>query len=325
MIRIYKSGSKYNMNPMSNSMVSIIIPVYNTEEFVEEAVRSIMNQTLQDIEIIIINDGSTDNSLSIIRKLANEDDRIQVYSRGNQGPSATRNQGISIAKGKYLYFMDSDDYLEPEALESCFFKCEENALDFIFFDADILNKETNFNIHLNYQRKDCTSPDTLYTGSQLFTILVEKNKYSPSPCLNLINTKFLKEINLLFLPGIIHEDQLFSTLLYLQANRVMCIHKNFFKRRFRSDSIMTRKFSLKNIDSYFIITDRLFTYASEHTETRYIVDKHLSKMLNAAVWLSYKMPFKDRLYIARRCIKDYKRYVSGKNILILLFKSFLKK
>ena len=325
MIRIYKSGSKYNMNPMSNSMVSIIIPVYNTEEFVEEAVRSIMNQTLQDIEIIIINDGSTDNSLSIIRKLANEDYRIQVYSRGNQGPSATRNQGISIAKGKYLYFMDSDDYLEPEALESCFFKCEENALDFIFFDADILNKETNFNIHLNYQRKDCTSPDTLYTGSQLFTILVEKNKYSPSPCLNLINTKFLKEINLLFLPGIIHEDQLFSTLLYLQANRVMCIHKNFFKRRFRSDSIMTRKFSLKNIDSYFIITDRLFTYASEHTETRYIVDKHLSKMLNAAVWLSYKMPFKDRLYIARRCIKDYKRYVSGKNILILLFKSFLKK
>ena len=82
---------------------------------------------------------------------------------------------------------------------------------------------------------------------------------------------------------------------------------------------------LKNIDSYFIITDRLFTYASEHTETRYIVDKHLSKMLNAAVWLSYKMPFKDRLYIARRCIKDYKRYVSGKNILILQFKSFLKK
>lgn len=108
------------MNPMSNSMVSIIIPVYNTEEFVEEAVRSIMNQTLQDIEIIIINDGSTDNSLSIIRKLANEDDRIQIYSRENKGLSATRNQGIYLAKGKYLYFMDSDDYLEPDALESWF-------------------------------------------------------------------------------------------------------------------------------------------------------------------------------------------------------------
>ena len=115
MIQIYKSGSKYNMNPMSNSMVSIIIPVYNTEEFVEEAVRSIMNQTLQDIEIIIINDGSTDNSLSIIRKLANEDDRIQIYSRENKGLSATRNQGIYIAKGKYQKFMDSDDYLEPDA------------------------------------------------------------------------------------------------------------------------------------------------------------------------------------------------------------------
>ena len=221
--------------------------------------------------------------------------------------------------------MDSDDYLEPDALESCFLKCEKNALDFIFFDADILNKEADFDININYQRKDCTNPDILYDGIQLFTLLIDNSKYTPSACLNFINTKFLKDINLLFLPGIIHEDQLFSTLLYLHANRVMCIHKNFFKRRFRSDSIMTRKFSLKNIDSYFIITDRLFTYASEHTETRYIVDKHLSKMLNAAVWLSYKMPLKDRLYIARRCIKDYKRYVSGKNILILLFKSFLKK
>lgn len=82
---------------MTNPKTSIIIPVYNTEEFVEEAVRSIMNQTLQDIEIIIINDGSTDNSLSIIQQLANEDDRVQVYSRGNQGLSATRNQGISIS------------------------------------------------------------------------------------------------------------------------------------------------------------------------------------------------------------------------------------
>lgn len=132
------------MNPMSNSMVSIIIPVYNTEEFVEEAVRSIMNQTLQDIEIIIINDGSTDNSLSIIRKLANEDDRIQIYSRENKGLSATRNQGIYLAKGKYLYFMDSDDYLEPDAWSHGFLKCEKNSLDFIFSNANILNKEADF-------------------------------------------------------------------------------------------------------------------------------------------------------------------------------------
>lgn len=310
---------------MTNPKVSIIIPVYNTEKFVEEAVKSIMNQTLLDIEIIIINDGSTDNSLSIIEKLADEDDRIQIHSQKNQGLSITRNQGISFATGKYLYFMDSDDFLEPNALAMCYLKCEENTLDFVFFDADILNKDTNYNINLNYQRKECTSSDTLYNGIQIFTILIENNKYSPSACLNFINTKFLKRINLLFLPEIIHEDQLFTTLLYLQASRVMCIHKDFFKRRLRDNSIMTSEFSLKNMDSYFIITDKLRIYASNHQDIKIIIDEYLSKMLNAAVWLSYKMPFRNRLYVAKRCVLRYMKYVSMRNLAILLFKSFIKK
>lgn len=310
---------------MANPKVSIIIPVYNTEEFVEEAVRSIMNQTLRDIEIIIINDGSTDNSLSIIERLANEDNRILIHSQNNQGLSITRNNGMGFANGKYLYFMDSDDYLEPEALETCFLKSEENTLDFVFFDADILNKNSNYNINLNYQRKDCTNPNTIYNGIQIFTILIESSKYTPSACLNFIKLDFLKKIKLQFLPNIIHEDQLFSTLLYLHANRVMCIHKDFFKRRLRDDSIMTRKFSSRNMDSYFTITDRLLIYASNHQNTQKIIDKYLSKMLNAAVWLSYKMPLNERLYIAKRCMSDYRKYVPLKTIGILILKSFLKK
>lgn len=310
---------------MTNPKVSIIIPVYNTEEFVEEAVRSIMNQTLQDIEIIIINDGSTDNSLSIIERLSLEDKRINIYSHNNQGVSISRNKGIEKAKGKYLYFMDSDDCLESEALEACYIKSEENNLDLIFFDADILNKNNNFNISLKYQRKEYTNPSQIYSGTQILTILINNNCYSVSPCLNMIKRSYLNRINTRFLPNIIHEDQLFITLLYLQANRVMCIHEDFFKRRLRNDSIMTSNFSLKNINSYFIVTDELLAYASKHQKVRNIIDRHLSKMLNAAIWLSYKMSFKDRIYIAKRCIIDYNKYVSIKNYFILLFKSFLKK
>ena len=103
---------------MDKNLVSVIIPLYNTEEFVEEAVRSIMCQTLREIEIIVINDGSTDNSLSIIKRLADEDKRIRIYTQYNQGPSVTRNKGYEYTQGKYVYFMDSDDYLEPEALET---------------------------------------------------------------------------------------------------------------------------------------------------------------------------------------------------------------
>lgn len=310
---------------MTSPKVSIIIPVYNTEKFVEEAVRSIMNQTLRDIEIIIINDGSTDNSSSVIEKLADEDKRIHIFTQNNHGASISRNIGIQKAKGKYIYFMDSDDYLESNTLELCYTKSEENDLDFIFFDAVILNKNNDFDINLNYQRKECTNPDQLYSGIQIMSILTNNNCYSVSPCLYMINTSYLNTINLRFLPDIIHEDQLFSTLLYLQANRVMCIHEDFFKRRLRNDSIMTSNFSLKNINSYFIITDKLLIYASNHIKAHNIIEEHLSKMLNAAVWLSYKMPFRDRVYVAKRCVTRYIKYVSMKNIAILLFKSFIKK
>lgn len=284
---------------MDKNLVSVIIPVYNTEEFVEEAVRSIMCQTLRDIEIIVVNDGSTDNSLSIIKRLADEDKRIQIYTQHNQGLSVTRNKGNEYAQGKYVYYMDSDDYLEPEALETCYVKCERQTLDFVFFDADILNKEKHKNISLNYQRKDCSNPEIVYQGPDILKLLIDHKAYSPSACLNFIRREYLTQIKLDFLPGIIHEDQLFTCLLYLQAQRVSSIHKDFFKRRLRDDSIMTRKFSTQNINSYFTITDHLVRFADLHPEFRDIIDLYLSKMLNAAVWLSYKMPFKDRLRIAK--------------------------
>jgi len=219
--------------------------------------------------------------------------------------------------------MDSDDYLEPEALETCYIKCERQALDFVFFDADILNKEKHKNISLNYQRKDCTNPELVYQGPYILKLLIDHKAYSPSPCLNFIRREYLTEIQLDFLPGIIHEDQLFTCLLYLQAQRVSSIHKDFFKRRLREDSIMTSKFSMRNMESYFTITAHLSKFADSHPMFREIIDLYLSRMLNAAVWLSYKIPFKDRLKIARRCLKEYRQYVTTKNLIVLLFKSFL--
>ena len=94
-----------------------------------------MNQTLRELEIIIINDGSTDNSLQVVEELAAADSRIQVYSQTNQGLSMARNAGITHAHGRYIYFMDSDDLLEKDAMELCYNKCEEKELDFVFFDA----------------------------------------------------------------------------------------------------------------------------------------------------------------------------------------------
>lgn len=309
---------------MDTSLVSVIIPVYNTEKYVEEAIRSIMEQTLHYLEIIVINDGSTDNSLLILNKLAEEDSRIKIHTQVNHGLSAARNTGIKLSTGKYIYFMDSDDYLESEALEACLLKCEYENLDFVFFDADILNIPLNKNINLHYNRKHLTNENYVYNGIQIFSLLVKDKCYSPSACLNFINKTILSEKQLEFLPGIIHEDQLFTTLLYLQSNRIACIHREFFKRRIRENSITTCNFSMRNMESYFIIIDHLLLFASNNQVTKKILYIYISDMLNAAIRLSYKMPIRDRLYILKRTFIKYCKFTTIKSLFILLFKPFLK-
>src|SRR5690625_1048731 len=101
-------------------LVSIIIPVYNKEEYLEDCLESVINQSYEKIEIIIINDGSTDGSESIIKKWKNKDNRIKYMSQNNQGVAIARNNGIKVSKGDYIYFIDADDYLSLNAIETLY-------------------------------------------------------------------------------------------------------------------------------------------------------------------------------------------------------------
>ena len=102
---------------MSNPLVSVIIPVYNAENFIEQTIQSVLNQTIQDFEIIVLNDGSKDNSGAVIQALQKKDNRIIYISKSNSGVSDTRNMGVENAKGKYLAFLDADDIWKQDNLE----------------------------------------------------------------------------------------------------------------------------------------------------------------------------------------------------------------
>ena len=104
--------------------VSIIIPIYNTAPFLRETLDSICNQSLKELDIILINDGSTDESPDIIEEYALRDHRIRYMTQPNQGQSVARNNGLQLATGKYIYFMDSDDKLDTDALKECYNICE---------------------------------------------------------------------------------------------------------------------------------------------------------------------------------------------------------
>ena len=115
---------------MNNPKISVIIPIFNVEEYLEDTLNCLLNQTIiEDMEILMIDDGSTDNSRYIIEKYALDYDNFHAFHQENQGPSKSRNLGISLAKGEYIQFLDSDDYISPDGYESLYELAKRNDSD----------------------------------------------------------------------------------------------------------------------------------------------------------------------------------------------------
>lgn len=121
--------------------VSVIIPVYNAEKHLEECIRSILSQTLREIEIICVDDGSTDSSAQILTRLSREDSRLVIVRQENAGAGAARNHGIQLARGKYLSFLDADDFFDPHMLERAFEQAEAERAELVVFKADFYNEK----------------------------------------------------------------------------------------------------------------------------------------------------------------------------------------
>lgn len=122
--------------------VSVIVAVYNAESFLEECMRSIVSQTLKDIEIICVDDGSTDASLEMLKRYQKHDDRIRIIHQENQGAGAARNHGMHAARGEYLSFLDADDFFEPTMLEEAYTHAAEENTDICVFAANVFEQDT---------------------------------------------------------------------------------------------------------------------------------------------------------------------------------------
>ena len=133
-----------------NPKVSVIIPVYNAEKYLRQCLDSIVNQTLKDIEIICVNDGSTDNSLDILNQYAAKDKRFKVYNKKNTGPADTRNIGLKNATGEYLWFVDADDECARNACETIYNKMSQNNLDVFCFCAEVFDEKKKEKVENNW-------------------------------------------------------------------------------------------------------------------------------------------------------------------------------
>ena len=221
--------------------VSVILPVYNSEEYLDEAIQSVVGQTLEEIEILCMDDGSTDGSFSILKDWAETDRRIGIYQQKNAGPSVARNQLLDHAHGQYILYLDSDDVLASDALENLFRTAENENLDLLiyngsnFYDEDLpvgARRVREGRFIIEDYRGICSGPEMLVKLQE------HKDLYSTAG-LFLISRLFLEREAVRFHEGILHEDTAYTFELLLKANRVDYLKTAFYKRRLRKNSITT--------------------------------------------------------------------------------------
>lgn len=239
-------------------MVSVIIPVYNVEKYLAECVDSVLGQTYENYEIILVDDGSTDSGGAMCDDYARKDPRIRVIHQANGGLSAARNTGLKAAQGQYVYFLDSDDYIEERTLEHLTALAEREKADVVFFDGFVFFDECDEDASVShYIRKAQYEPKK---GRNMLLKLLENEEYRTAVPLMLFRKGFLEQNDLWFLEGIIHEDELFTFLVYNADGRVCHCHEQLYARRVRPASIMTASGALRRYDSmqriYFTLSEQ---------------------------------------------------------------------
>ncbi|MDO4748655.1 MAG: glycosyltransferase [Eubacteriales bacterium] len=234
------------------NMVSVIVPIYNVEKYLCECLDSIINQTYRNLQIILVDDGSPDNCGAICDEYAKLDVRVEVLHCKNGGLSVARNRGYNVCKGEYVLFVDSDDYLEKNAIEVLCSHMQQDNLQMLFYDAlsfDETSTEVKEEEINKYIRKADYS--SVSSGAQLFLEFLKNDEYRSPVQYCLFKKSFIDENKLSFHEGIIHEDEEFTFLSLLCAKRVKHINDVLYHHRFRSDSIMGAKTSKKNTDGCY--------------------------------------------------------------------------
>ena len=212
-------------------MLSVIIPVYNVENYLNECLDSVTSQTLEDMEIICIDDGSTDNSPDILKEYSKKDKRIKIITKENGGQATARNLGIKEAQGEYIAFVDSDDFIEPTMFEKLYTKAKDNNLDIAMCKIATYDNQTeeikdNVWYYMLGVFRDFEKDIFNHKDTKEFTCHIAVTPYN-----KLYKTTLLKENNILFPEGLIFEDEKFFYDTYLRAKRVSIVDEFLYYYR----------------------------------------------------------------------------------------------
>ena len=327
--------------------ISILIPVYNAQKFIDKTIKSILIQDFDDFEILIINDGSTDNTLEIINNL--NDKRIRIITKENGGISSARNCAISNALGEYILFVDADDYIEKDTLKKLYYTAIENSVDFVVFNYRY--------VYADYEKDMYIKKFSITSFEKSPNILLD---VMPQFWNKLIKTSFIQSLSIKCPEGLVFEDLYFYSCMATTINSICCIDDILLNYVQQDESIMAKAKSVKSgIYDFEIISKLIIEYYKNNNlmqfselltsllalNAREIVDslfsndnislKSKKEAINSVLtplnefngsWYSnhdYRLKYSDKSlsFKAKRYIIDY---LLSKNKLDFIFKYILK-
>ena len=285
LIAIVFTNLLFKVNAQTNDIifpkVSVIIPVYNTEKYLNDCLDCILGQSLIDTEIICVNDGSTDNSLEILNEYKDKDCRVKIINTENNGAAVARNIGLHVARGRYIAFVDSDDTIDLNAYEISYIKANEVDADILMFGED------------KFSTKDKIYSDGFEaldeSGSMMLWNKLYKRKF-------LIQNNFkIPEYAKCF------HDECFNSVVFPKAECIRCIHNKFYHyRRKREGSIQTSASLKKKADHILIYADFVFNNWKKNNYVQnysYWILKKVSFMMNRVF---KKLNFEDKIYYCKK-------------------------
>lgn len=235
-------------------LVSIVVPIYNVEQYLEKCVESICRQTYENLEIILVNDGSPDQCGQMCEEYAKKDNRIKVIHKKNGGLSDARNSGVKLATGKYLLFVDSDDYIAKDLVEKTVTVAEKNNCDMVLYDYYYVEPD---NVEI---RSTIVPANKVISLEQEHTLLLA----ATSACAKLFNREFYVKANCPFPQGIYFEDLATTSIFFMRAKRVFYLKEPLYYYINRENSIMTGKnFEKSSHDKLVALEHILSAYKKE--------------------------------------------------------------
>ena len=286
--------------------ISVIIPCYNVGQYVEETLKSVLNQSFKNYEIICLNDGSTDGTLEMLNKYQSLYPYIQVFTGENHGVAYQRNTGVQCAQGKYIYYMDSDDLLKENCLETLYQYAEADNLD-VAMDScvalfmqratvseeelrEMMHKTTTLSPQkaLEYGLIDeIITNDGIYDGRNLYIQMENAGDIKMSVGLQFTCRQFLLDNNIKFGMERYFEDNLYTVKVTLKAGKARCVRDNLYLRRVRANSTMTTSENKTRFESYLEVVRGLMQILEEEKQD-FVLQEAIYKRIRGTFMNVYK-------------------------------------